>query len=279
VGAYEHDLAQFIEFLSRHHSGLSFDISDIDHLTIRLFLGDLLEHNVSKRSAARKLACVRSFFRYLHKRQVIKKNPATNVASPRLQKRLPEYLDEHAIERLMDQPDRSTAEGKRDAAILELFYGSGIRLSELIGLRLDDVDGKRRTLKVLGKGKKERIVPFGRKALDAINSYLAVRGSFLPVRRNPATARTLFLTKRGFALSPKGVNLLMNRYIGQVSEIGQKSPHILRHSFATHLLNRGADLRAVKEMLGHESLSTTQIYTHVSVDRLKKIYAQAHPKA
>ncbi len=175
----------------------------------------------------------------------------------------------------MDQPDRSLPEGVRDAAILELLYGTGIRLSELIGLSRIDVDFPGSTIKVTGKGSKDRIIPLGRKAAEAVRAYLAVRPSF----ETPRSPSLLFLTRRGYSLNPKGVNLLMNRYIGAVSDIQKKSPHVLRHTFATHLLNRGADLRAVKEMLGHESLSTTQIYTHVSIERLKKVYSQAHPKA
>jgi integrase/recombinase XerC len=176
----------------------------------------------------------------------------------------------------MDQPDRTSTEGVRDAALLEVLYGSGIRLSELIGLLVADVDFENGTIKVTGKGSKQRIIPFGAKARAALRAYLAVRPAF--ASKGPGVANA-FLSSRGKAMSPKGVNRLMNRYIGMVSEIEKRSPHVLRHTFATHLLNRGADLRAVKELLGHESLSTTQLYTHVSVDHLRKVYAQAHPKA
>jgi len=163
----------------------------------------------------------------------------------------------------------------RDAAILELLYGTGIRLSELIGLSEEHLDLHGGTIKVTGKGNKERIIPLGKKAAEAVRSYQTVRQTFA----TPRSPAVLFLTVRGFRLNPKGVNILVNRHIAAVSSIQKKSPHVLRHTFATHLLNRGADLRAVKEMLGHESLSTTQIYTHVSIERLKKIYSQAHPKA
>jgi site-specific recombinase XerD len=179
----------------------------------------------------------------------------------------------------MEQPDRSTAEGKRDAAILELLYGTGIRLGELLSLEVEDLDLKEGRVKVLGKGSKERIVPVGRMAIQALTGYLRVRTEFSGKGGAGAVSNRLFLTLRGFPMNPKGVNLLMNRYIGLVSDIEQKSPHVLRHTFATHLLNRGADLRAVKEMLGHESLTTTQVYTHVSVDRLKKVYSRSHPRA
>ena len=180
----------------------------------------------------------------------------------------------------MSQPDTTTPEGVRDQAMLECFYGTGIRLSELIDMNWSDINTHDATLKVTGKGSKQRIVPIGRKALQALAAYRSVRHALVQEQYADETdGEGVFITKRGKRLSPKGVNVLMNRYIGKVSEIHKKSPHVLRHSFATHLLDHGADLRAVKELLGHESLSTTQVYTHVSVERLKKIYAQAHPKA
>ena len=279
IAAYEDDLRQFQEFVRRHQSDSSHSIHDLDHVTVRLFLGDCLEQDFSRSSVARKLACLKSFFRYLKKSGVIHTNPAANVVTPKLQKRLPQYLDEASVANLMRQPDTSTAVGKRDVAILELFYSTGIRLSELISLQLSDVNFDGGTIRVTGKGSKDRIIPFGQPAKNALKTYIACRSDLHSRKKGDETGRTLFLTVRGKKMSPKGVNLLVNEYIGRVSEIAKKSPHVLRHTFATHLLNRGADLRAVKELLGHESLSTTQIYTHVSVDRLKKIYAQAHPKA
>lgn len=279
VASYEDDLHQFSDFLRRHFEDKTYTLHEIDHVTIRLFLGDLLEQGFSKSSIARKLAALKSFFRYLHKVHALKQNPALNVASPKLEKRLPQYLDEATVQRLMAQPDRSTPDGMRDAAILELFYSTGMRLSELIGLQLHDVDFRNGTIKVTGKGSKQRIIPFGRPARDALKLYLEKRGHPANQQTRSTDAETVFLTARGKRMNPKGVNILINKYIGSVSEIEKKSPHVLRHTFATHLLNRGADLRAVKELLGHESLSSTQVYTHVSVDRLKKVYAQAHPKA
>ena len=279
LAAYEDDLRQFTGFLQRHFSDTPWTLREIDHLTIRLFLGDCVETGFARRSIARKLACLKSFFKYLKRTGAVDVNPAANVGSPKLPKRLPSVLDEDTVAKLMQQPDVSTTLGKRDSAILELFYSTGIRLSELLGLRPADIDFYERTVHVTGKGSKDRIVPFGRPAGEALKRYMACRGDLL--RRNPGVdaAGVLFLSPTGIRMQPKGVNVLVNRYIGRVSDIEKKSPHVLRHSFATHLLNRGADLRAVKELLGHESLSTTQVYTHVSVDRLKKIYAQAHPKA
>jgi integrase/recombinase XerC len=274
IASYEDDLRQFTEYLHRITGSSTVSLRGIDHRTIRDFLGDLLEQGFSTRSVARKLACLKSFFKYLHKVHRLELNPAAHVASPKLERRLPQFLDEDTVTRLMEQPDRSTLQGVRDAAILEMFYGTGIRLSELIDLSVGDVEMANGTVKVTGKGSKDRIVPFGRSARRALVAYLARRGELAGKGTD-----VLFLSIRGKRMNPKGINVLMNTYIGRVSEIEKKSPHVLRHTFATHLLNRGADLRAVKELLGHESLSTTQVYTHVSVDRLKKVYTQAHPKA
>lgn len=279
VASYEDDFRQFSEFLKRHFEGTAYALDDIDNVTIRLFLGDLLEQGFSKSSVARKLAAIKSLFRYLRKKHIVQRHPALSISSPKVEKRLPQYLDEKTVENLMAQPDCSTPEGVRDAAILELFYSTGIRLSELIGLRLPDIDFQNTTIKVTGKGNKQRIIPFGRPARAAVQRYINERNNLFGERMSASHADVVFLTVRGKQMTPKGVNLLINKYISKVSEIEKKSPHVLRHSFATHLLNRGADLRAVKELLGHESLSTTQVYTHVSVDRLKKVYAQAHPKA
>ncbi len=271
LAAYEDDLRQYGEFLTA--AGVR--VQDVDHTRIRQFLGSLMEQGIAKRSAGRKLACLRSFYKFLRRKGVTAVNPTAIVASPRLERRLPQFLDEEAVVQVLAQPDCGTPEGIRDAAILELFYSTGIRLSELLHLKPRDVEFSHRTVKVTGKGSKQRIVPFGRKAAAALQRWLQVRPAFVRPDRDPGT---VFLSARGKILQPKTVNLLVNRYIGAVSEIRQKSPHVLRHTFATHLVNRGADLQAVRELLGHESLSTTQVYTHVGIDRLKKVYAQAHPK-
>jgi integrase/recombinase XerC len=273
--AYADDLHQFSAFLMEGNPPSVNLYQDVSHQHLRMFLGNLVDQGFSRRSIARKVACLRSFFRYLYRKGEISMNPALSLASPKIQRSLPAYLDEEAVNALMDQPDRATPQGLRDAAMLELLYGTGIRLSELIGLSEADIDFHGATLKVTGKGSKERIIPIGKKASDAVRAYLSVRPGFV-TSRSPST---LFLTNKGFRLNPKGVNILVNKHIGAVSAIQKKSPHVLRHTFATHLLNRGADLRAVREMLGHESLSTTQIYTHVSIERLKKVYSKAHPKA
>jgi integrase/recombinase XerC len=280
LGAYENDLRQFSEFLATYFSKAIFSPQDIDHQTIRSFLHTLVGQEYSRRSIARKLACIKSFFKFLSRTNIASAHPAAHVHAPKLEKSLPTVLSEEAAASLMNQPDDSTAEGIRDRAILELFYGTGIRLSELIKLDWDDISFVDATIKVAGKGSKQRIVPLGRKAKHALQRYRTARSGLLGEGyRDETDGGAVFITARGRRLSPKRVNVLVRRYIAGVSEVKKKSPHVLRHSFATHLLDRGADLRAVKELLGHESLSTTQIYTHVSIERLKKIYAQAHPKA
>jgi tyrosine recombinase XerC len=276
VAAYECDLREFLEFWESEFPGRVMTPGGVDRRSIRRFLAWLHDREFASRSIARKLACLKSFFRYLRKMHIVASNPASTVVSPKLERRLPRTLDEGSVSRLMDQPDRTSTRGVRDVALLEVLYGAGIRLSELIGLRVADIDFGNGTIKVTGKGSKQRIIPFGAKARAALRAYLAVRPAL--ASKGPGAANA-FLSSRGNPMSPKEVNRLMNRYIGMVSEIEKRSPHVLRHTFATHLLNRGADLRAVKELLGHESLSTTQLYTHVSVDHLRKVYAQAHPKA
>jgi integrase/recombinase XerC len=278
LAAYEDDLNSFGLFLAGM-VGEEPDLAAVDRGTVRMFLATLLDQGYSRTSVARKLACLKSYFKFLHRTGVVSVNPAALVSAPKLPRRIPQVLEEGVIGKLMEQPDRGTREGIRDLAILELLYSSGIRLSELLGLRAGDCGSG--TLKVTGKGRKQRIVPVGRPAVKALQAYVAVRQEFLQGRLTGAAPDpgVLFLSARGKAMSPKGVNLLMNRYIARVSEIEKKSPHVLRHSCATHLLNRGADLQAVRELLGHESLSTTQVYTHVSVERLKRIYARAHPRA
>ena len=277
VAAYGGDLSQFHEFLVRHFSTERINPAEIDHLTIRLFLGDLLEKGKSRKSIVRKLSSVRSFFDFMVRRNVIAHNPGSNVLTPRLPRKLPVFLDEPSIDKMMNLPDTSTVRGLRDRAILELLYGTGMRLNELVGLDLGSLDLGNNTVKVLGKGGKERILPLGMKAKQALNAYL--------VRRTEGWAGTnrlneaVFVINSGKRIYARAVYRIVNHYIGVASDVRKKSPHVLRHSFATHMVNRGADLRAVKELLGHESLSTTQLYTHVTVDRLKRIYKQAHPKA
>lgn len=281
IAAYQDDLKQFIEYLKQSRSKVETDPKNIDKATIRNYLGEIVESGLGNRTIARKLSSIRSFMKYLIKHNKISSNPCANIITPKLSKKLPLFLEEQAITRMMELPDISTNVGLRDRAILELFYSTGMRFGELISLKASDLDLKNNTVKVFGKGRKHRIIPIGSKAKEMIQKYLIVRESFYTKHTDDFSRKILFLSPRGkmYSVKSRGVYDIVNKYIGMVSDIERKSPHILRHTFATHLLNRGADLRAVKELLGHENLSTTQLYTHVTVDRLKRIYEKAHPKA
>ena len=271
VTAYATDLAELCVYL--RGEGIS-DLSAIRTEHLRGFIATLADAGFRPRSIARKVAAVRTFFRFLKRRATLARNPALTLITPKLDKPLPAFLDEATVRLVLDHPDRSTAEGRRDAAVLELFYSTGIRLGELLGLDRADIDARGRTVRVVGKGRKQRIVPVGRIAIERIDEYLRSE-----IARRHMDDGPLFTDKAGRRLSPQAVGRLVGKHIRAVSEIQKQSPHVLRHSFATHLLNRGADLRAVKELLGHERLSTTQIYTHVSTAQMKRVYARAHPKA
>ncbi|HLF18098.1 MAG TPA: tyrosine recombinase XerC [Candidatus Omnitrophota bacterium] len=261
---YKLDLTEFFTFLG------PLALEKVEYLHLRRFLGSLRERNLKPRSMARKLSSMRSFFRFLNKEGYLKDNPAVLLMSPKLDKTLPKFLTEGEMTALIEAPKTDTDFGRRDRAILETLYSTGIRVSELVGLDVDDVDLIGQIAKVRGKGKKERLVPMGGKAADAIRSYLDKR---------KGSARAVFLNKNGTRLTSRGVFNITDKYIKQVSATKNISPHVLRHSFATHMLDRGADLRSVQELLGHVSLSTTQIYTHVSTERLRKVYDAAHPRA
>jgi integrase/recombinase XerC len=276
VHSYRTDLMAFTDFVRREWDGA---LSEIDKALLRNYLASLLHEGFSRKSIARKVSSLRSLFKYMKRKNIISSNPALMLVTTKPEKRLPSFLDETSVSELMKQPDRSTPEGIRDAAILEMFYGTGIRLAELVGLNLADVDPANGVIRVTGKGRKQRIVPIGGEAIKSLNHYLLVRETIAGSRSGRIPRGALFLLDNGKRIYPQMVGLIVKRYIGKVSEIEKKSPHVLRHSFATHLLNRGADLRAVKDLLGHESLSTTQVYTHVTTERLKKVYHQTHPKA
>jgi integrase/recombinase XerC len=265
---YRVDLDAFAAFLGER------DISAVDHLTLRKFLADMRARNYSKRTVARKLASLRSLFRFLYREGYIKSNPITALSTPKLDKRLPVVLDVDRVSRLVQCPDGSVDAGLRDRALLETLYSCGIRVSELVGLDVDDVDFIAGVIKVLGKGKKERMVPIGEPAVNAIRKYMDTRDE-RKVREKDA----VFLNKSGKRLTDRSVRRILDKYIRQCSITEHVSPHSLRHSFATHLLDRGADLRSVQELLGHANLSTTQIYTHVTMERLKTVYDKAHPRA
>lgn len=276
--AYSRDLAGFTEFCDRHYGEWTW--ATVDRLGIRGFLGELNRRGLATRSAARALSAVRSFYRYLQEHHGLVNNVARAAKVPKLEKRLPTYLDRAQTGRLFEWAE-SRAGGDefgptRDLAILELFYSTGIRLSELCGVNLEDLDLLSDQVKVRGKGRKERIVPVGSRAVLALRRYLNIRE---PVVARPRTdRRAVFVSRTGKRLAPRGVQRIVHGLLAGIGGDGLRV-HSLRHTFATHMLDAGADLRAVQELLGHASLSTTQIYTHTSVERLKKVYNQAHPRA
>ncbi len=279
LAAYGRDVRQFILFLEEWAQTSTPDIHAVDPGTIRFYLGWLVESGLSRKSIGRKLAAVRSFFKFCHREGYIRTNPAASIHPPRQEKKLPTFVDVHEIDMVMALPDTSTFTGARDRAILELLYGAGIRLRELTNLDVYDLQLDQNTVRIFGKGRKERIVPCGSEAVGAIRLYLDKRTELLRKSGRGADRKALFLSRRGRRISPRRVQDIVHSYLASASAREHLSPHVLRHSFATHMLDSGADLRAVKELLGHANLSTTQIYTHVSTERLKKIYKQAHPRA
>ncbi|HEU5182822.1 MAG TPA: tyrosine recombinase XerC [Candidatus Polarisedimenticolia bacterium] len=277
IRAYASDLGEFDAFAGRELGGGDADPRRVDRLLIRGFLGDLHERGIKKSTVARKLAALRSFFRYLKRRGKVKDNPAEAVSTPRQERRLPRQLSVGEMSHLLDMPDGSMPLGARDRAILELLYASGLRVSELTALEFDDLDLGEGMVRVLGKGRKERLVPVGSQAVKAIRGYLKRRAELEP---RPGSGKdALFLNFRGTRLNVRSVRRILNHALESAAITRKVSPHTLRHSFATHLLDAGADLRSIQELLGHASLSTTQKYTHVSTERLLKAYGKAHRRA
>jgi integrase/recombinase XerC len=273
---YGKDLEQFESFLKSNRMVLTrageVDLTKADRLAIRSFLSFLHRKN-RKSSIARKLSTLRSFYKYLVKEQIISSNPAKHVATPKLEKPLPSMLTVDEAFRLMESPaDDEKPQAARDRAILELLYSSGIRVSELVGLNLEHLDRDLGIVRVMGKRRKERIVPVGSKAIEALNAYLEERGQV--EEKDP-----LFLNSRGGRLTSRSVGRLVKHYTGRSGIYRNISPHSLRHTFATHLLDSGADIREIQEMLGHASLSTTQRYTHLTLGKLMEVYDKAHPRS
>jgi integrase/recombinase XerC len=271
IRAYGEDLAQLAEHL-RGELGRDPRPEDADHLAIRGFLAELHRRGVARSSAARKLAAVRTFFRYLCREGRLATNPARVLATPRREKRIPEVLDEAQVQALLDMPGAGL-DAVRGRAILELLYATGMRCAELVALDVGEVDLGARMVRVLGKGRKERVVLFGHRAQASLRAWLAER------RRVRPKTDALFLNARGGRLTDRSVRTLVARRVKHTALVRRCSPHTLRHSFATHLLTRGADLRAIQELLGHASLSTTQRYTHVDTRHLLEVYRKAHPRA
>jgi len=270
LAAYRLDLEQLALFVARE-TGVAARVGDVDHLLLRRYLAQLGKR-VKKSSVGRKLAAIRSFFRFLVRHGAVAKNPAELIATPKKENRLPFHLDIDQVTTLVEAPQGDDKHALRDRAILEMLYSCGLRVSELTGLAIGDLDLSGGMVRVLGKGGKERIVPVGSRALEAVRTYLEGRGV-------PGGSAPLFLNTRGQRINRRSVARIVDAHVLRIAAFKRISPHILRHTFATHMLEGGADLRAIQELLGHASLSTTQKYTHVGIDRLMEVYDKAHPKA
>lgn len=274
VIAYQNDLLQFESFLLEIFNQNKIVWSHVTKNIIRQFLAVLNNSGLQRRSIARKIAALKSFFRFLNKNAVIDANPMQTIKTPKFDKKLPEFVPIQYMDDLMDLPPNDNFEGIRDRAILELFYSTGIRLSELLNMRFSNLMLEENLIRVLGKGNKERVIPIGTQAVQRLQNYIRVRSSYSQPEND-----WLFILKTGKKMYPMAIQRIISKYLQKIAEIKKKSPHVLRHTFATHMMNQGADIRAVKDLLGHVNLSTTQIYTHISIDHLKSIYSRAHPGA
>lgn len=278
LAAYGVDLAQFVAWARLHEIA---DLDRIDRRALRRYVAHMSERGLARRSIARKSSALRSMLRWSQLHGLIETNPATDLAAPKLDKPLPKVLKASEAAWLCELPPDDDPLGIRDRAVLEVLYGSGLRVSELCGLDLDDMDLAENHVTVMGKGRKERRVPLSDPAARALSAYLEARASLSTQawdRRTMSDRHALFLNVRGTRLGPRSVRRILDRYV-DAEGARHVNPHALRHSFATHLLDNGADLRTVQELLGHESLATTQIYTHVSTERLRTVYEQSHPRA
>jgi len=274
VTAYQNDLGQFFAFIDDKYPDLATE--EIKHDQIRSWIVELGLNNISARSINRKLSCLKTYFKFLLKRSYITHNPMQKVVPPKMGKRLPVFVSEENMKTLLEDitfPDDFN--GLRDRTILELFYSTGMRSAELINLKVQDIDFMQGYVKVLGKGNKERVIPFGKKLANLLQQYIQKRNEIF----DDVALPDLFLTDKGKAVYSSFIYKIVTQYLSLVTTIEKKSPHVLRHSFATHLSNNGADLNAIKELLGHSSLAATQIYMHNSIEKLKEAYQQAHPKA
>jgi len=273
IDAYARDLQQFSDFLDEQY-GIS-DVTQAGHQQIRSWMVHLMEKGMTERSVLRKLSTLKSFYKYMQRNGLADHNPTLVVIPPRTPKRNPVFVEERQMRSLFEDVDFGTDfSGLRDKLILEVFYSTGMRLSELINLKTADVSFTGMTLKVHGKRNKERLIPFTRNTEEAIKEYIELKE-----KEGPGNTEYLFVSEKGKKLYPRLVYRIVNKYLSMVTTLGHKSPHVLRHTFATHMLNNGADLNAIKEFLGHANLAATQVYTHNTVEKLKKIYKQAHPRA
>jgi integrase/recombinase XerC len=273
IESYRNDLEQLFYYLKSEYAKEEIELAT--HLEIRSWMVSMMEKEISPRSINRKLSTLKSFFKFLMRKGVVKKSPLSKVLAPKTSKRLPAFVEKSNIERLLKDIEFPTGfEGTRDKMIIELLYGTGMRRSELLGLKETDVDSYNSQVKVLGKGNKERIIPIQPQLRNALKEYIEYKNNSI---EHPSIY--LFVDQQGKVLNPSRVYQSVKKYLNLVTTIDKKSPHVLRHTFATHLMNNGADINAVKELLGHASLAATQVYTHNTIDKLKNIYKQAHPKA
>jgi len=277
--SYKNDLIQLLNYLKDYRILKRENLQSVDRSIIRKYIVNLKKSNYSTRSICRKISTIRSFFKFLSKEGIVKNNPTINLIAPKIDKKLPYFLYLQELNKLIEAPPRHTIFGIRDRAILELLYGTGMRVGELVNLNIHDIDLYEKTIRVFGKGSKERILPFNNPSIKAIQEYLTSRHLFrknVSINKNDQNA--LLLNRFGSRLSTRSIRRIIIKYM-KIAGLNKKiSPHVLRHSFATHLLGGGADLRSVQELLGHESLSTTQIYTHITKERLKIIYKKSHPR-
>lgn len=267
--AYQRDITQFFSFLNNE----TIAVSDIKHLHIREWIVTQMNGGISARSINRKISSLKSYFKYLILKEIVAQNPLNKIINPKTAKRLPVFVDEKSIENLFSNnhfPDDWT--GKRDKLLIEILYQTGIRRAEIIGLKDTDIDTYNAQIKVIGKGNKERLIPVSQSLLMEINAFRQIK------KNEDILCESLLINNKGKTLLPQDVNAIVKKYLGLTTTIDKKSPHVLRHTFATHLLNKGADINAVKELLGHSSLAATQVYTHTTIEKLKEIYKQAHPR-
>jgi len=286
--AYQADVEQFLDFLTEKTDEEP-ELGNIDYIAVKSFMVDMVKNGYSRRTVSRKLAAIRSFFFFCRRHGLTDRNPTVGIHAPRTGRDLPVFASKQAIERMMEIPDRSNKKGVRDRAVLELLYGTGMRLSEIRSCNVGSCDFRAGTVKVIGKRDKERILPLTGKSAESLKSYIRDvhaapetafrdRARYLDYFRDRLDT-PLFLGRKRNRISKRTIQRIVKKYLMQVANLSRVSPHVLRHSFATHLLDEGADLRAVQELLGHVNLSTTQIYTHVTTEKLKAVYKKAHPRA
>ena len=271
INSYKNDINKFLNFLLER----KIELREVSKIEIRDFLADQYDLGLSKKTIARRLASIKSLFKFLFNSSFVTKNPTLFLSTPKMSKKLPDFIDEKMINELMNQPDLGTEKGLRDKAVLELFYSTGMRLSELINLNISSVDDKNNLIKVTGKGSKERLIPFGKRAKFSIEKYLNKRA----LNWNSLNEEIpLFVNNKNERLPRRTIQRRISNYIKMIASGKRLGPHTLRHTFATHLMDRGADIRAVGDLLGHSSLSSTQVYTHVKPERMKEVYKQSHPR-